>query len=81
MCPLPSNILVIKFCWPVLSNAINCNVQSVFLVIPNTQKKRKHLDQILRWHTTSNEIILIMWMHINKESPIELILKPICPLD
>ena len=60
-----------------LSNAINCNVQPVYPVISNTLLKREHLNQILRWHTTSIEIITIMWSHINKQSTIKLVLKSI----
>ena len=64
-----------------LSNAINSNAQPVYPVTSNTLVKKEGLDQILRWHTTSNKIIPIIWLYIKKQSPIELILKPLCSLD
>ena len=58
-----------------LSNAINCNVQLIYPVISNVLVKREHLDQILKWHTTRNEIMIpIMWLHVSKQSPMQLVL-------
>ena len=41
----------------------------------------EHLSKILRWHTARNEILPIMWLYISKQSPIQLVVKPIRSLD
>ena len=43
-----------------LSNTITCNVYYINSVISIALVKRKHLQQIFRLHTTSNEKIRIM---------------------
>ena len=52
----------------------------IYPIISNATVKKEHLHQIFRSHTTSNEIIQIIQLHI-KQFPTELVLWPLHYVD